>query len=174
MLLAAAARPDSVEGRALADVITLSNDFAFQLALAEAIQARDQIIAWLARTGGVAGAMAELSRSLAIGTDDTVESVERELYEAALLSPSEWSDLIAALAQGAKTDREQATRLQTLRATTGADRFAALLSVFCIADGSARASIVTKSVRDRHPALCRRFQDRADTGLRPLGSVAAL
>ena len=91
MLLAAAARPDSVEGRALADVITLSNDFAFQLALAEAIQARDQIIAWLARTGGVAGAMAELSRSLAIGTDDTVESVERELYEAALLPPSEWS-----------------------------------------------------------------------------------
>ncbi len=159
VLLAAAARPDSVEGRALATVITLTNDFAFQLALAEAIQARDQITAWLARTDGVAGAMTELSRSLAIAPDDSIESVERDLYETALLSSSEWSDLIAILAQGAKTDREQATRLQTLRTATGAERFAALLSVFCTADGSARASIVTKSIRDRHAALCRRFQD---------------
>ena len=47
--------------------------------------------------------------------DDTIESVERELFDASLISPAEWPALIAILAQGSKTDREQADRLRAMR-----------------------------------------------------------
>jgi ATP-dependent helicase/nuclease subunit A len=159
VLLGAAAKPDSSEGRALAAVIPLTNDFAFQLALAEAIRERDRVTAWLAQAGGIAGAMAELSRSLGIAADETIDSVARELCDGSLIGLSEWPALIAALAQGSKTDGEQAQRLQTMLAATGGDRVTAALSVFCTADGFARASLATKRVRDRHPELCARFAD---------------
>ncbi len=81
VLLAASAKPDSAEGRALATIITLASDFAFQLALAEAIQDREKVMAWLDRAGGIDGAMAELSQSLGIDADETIESVERELFD---------------------------------------------------------------------------------------------
>jgi ATP-dependent helicase/nuclease subunit A len=159
VLLRAAAQPDSPEGRALATIIPLTNDFAFQLALAEAIRERDKVTAWLEQTGGIAGAMAELSRSLGLAADETIESVERELFEASLIEAPDWPALIDALAQGSKTDGEQSQRLQTMRVSTGAERFAALLAVFCTADGAPKSSIVTKRVRDRHPALCARFAE---------------
>jgi ATP-dependent helicase/nuclease subunit A len=157
VLLAAAAKPDSPEGRALATVIALASDFGFQLALAEAIQERDHITEWLTRAGGIDGAMAELSRALAIEPADTIESVERALFEEAHILAAEWPALIAILSKGTKTDRDQSERLTTMRTTAGEERFAALLSVFCTAEGAARASIVTKSVRDRSPELCARF-----------------
>ena len=157
VLLAASAKPDSAEGRALATIITLASDFAFQLALAEAIQDREKVMGWLDRAGGIDGAMAELSQSLGINADETVESVERELFDASLVAAAEWPALIAILAKGAKTDRDQAERLTAMRMTTGPDRFAALLSVFCTAEGHAKASIATKSLRDRNPDLCGRF-----------------
>jgi ATP-dependent helicase/nuclease subunit A len=157
VLLAAAAKPDSVEGRALATIITLTSDFAFQLALAEAIAERERVTTWLAHAGGIDGAMAELSRALGIKADDTIESIERALFEQSLIAPVEWPALIAILSKGTKTDREQADRLTVLRTTTGGERFAALLSVFCTAEGNAKASIATRSVRDRSPDLCARF-----------------
>ena len=79
VLLAAAANPDSAEGRALATIITLASDFAFQLALAEAIQERDTVTGWLDRAGGIDGAMAELSQALGIdaGRDDRERRARR-------------------------------------------------------------------------------------------------
>ena len=47
VLLAAAARPDGAGGRALADIITLTSDFAFQLGLAEAIGKHREITEWI-------------------------------------------------------------------------------------------------------------------------------
>ncbi len=157
VLLAAAARPDGAGGRALADIITLTSDFAFQLGLAEAIGKHREITEWINSANGIEGAMAELSQALGIGVEETTESIERELFNSPLISPSEWTTLISVLAQGSKTDREQAARLEIVRTASGADRFDALLATFCIADGSAKASIVTKSIRDRHAALCSRF-----------------
>jgi ATP-dependent helicase/nuclease subunit A len=48
-------------------------------------------------------------------------------------------------------------RLTAMRTATGAERFTALLSVFCTAEGTAKANIVTKRLRDKHPGLCTRF-----------------
>ena len=47
VLLAAAAKPDSAGGRALADIIPLVSDFAFQAGLAEAIREHAEVTAWL-------------------------------------------------------------------------------------------------------------------------------
>ncbi len=46
-----------------------------------------------------------------------------------------------------------------MRTVTGPERFAALLAVFCTASGGAKANIATKSIRDRHPGLCKCFAD---------------
>ena len=78
---------------------------------------------WLDRAGGIDGAMAELSQSLGIDADETIESVERELFDASLISAAEWPALIAILAKGAKTDRDQADRLTAMRTATGPDRY---------------------------------------------------
>jgi ATP-dependent helicase/nuclease subunit A len=156
-LLAAAARPDSDQGRALATIITLASDFAFQLALAETIQERYKVTEWLERAGGIDGAMAELSQTLGIAAEDTIESVERDLYDSPLIALSEWPALISILEQGSQTDREQATDLKAMRTAAGEERLVALLSVFCTAAGTPKASIVTRRIRDNHPDLCSRF-----------------
>ena len=157
VLLAAAARPDSAEGKALATIITLASDFSFQLALAEAIQERERVTEWLDRAGGIDGAMAELSQALGIDAGDSIERVERDLFDRALISPAEWPALIAALAQGSSNDVEQARRLEAMHTAAGSERYAALLAVFCTGEGTPRSNMVTRRVRDRHPDLCRRF-----------------
>jgi ATP-dependent helicase/nuclease subunit A len=154
VLLAAAAKPDSPTGRALATVIPLVSDWSFQLALPEAIREHRRVTDWLDHAGSVENAMAELSHALGIRPEDTIENVERELFDA---SPVDWPALVVILKQGTKTDREQAAQLEIMRAAAGADRFAALLSVFCTKDGAARANIVTKGLRDKYPELCQRF-----------------
>ncbi len=162
VLLAAAAQPDSPEGRALTSIIALTDDFAFQLALTEAIHQRDAIAAWVAEAGTVDAALAELSRALGIAPDDSLERVKSELFDNALLTPTERRALIAILAQGSKTDREQAERLTRLQSTADTERQAVLLSIFCTAAGTPKASIVTKGLRDSHPVLCRRFLDEQE------------
>jgi ATP-dependent helicase/nuclease subunit A len=157
VLLAAAAEPDSAAGRALASIITLASDFSFQQALPEAIREHRRVMDWVDQPGGVERAMEELSQSLGIEPDDTIEKVEHDLIETSHLAPSEWSALIAILEQGSSADQQQAEKLTRARATNGTERIAALLATFCIGDGSARASIVTKRTRDAHPALCQCF-----------------
>ena len=114
------------------------------------------------RAGGIDGAMAELSRALGIDPADTIESVEHELFDESLIAAAEWPALIAAMAQGSSNDVAQARRLETMRAANGPDRYAAHLPVFCTGDGTARANIVTKRIRDRHPELCRRFVEEQE------------
>jgi ATP-dependent helicase/nuclease subunit A len=157
ILLAASARPDSPEGRALATIITLTSDFAFQIALTEAIQQRDKIAEWLEHSGGIDAALAQLSQSLGIAADDSNQRIDRVLFDESLIPQSERPALIAILAQGSKTDREQAERLERLHTTADAERLAALLAVFCTADGTPKVSIVTKRLRDAHPVLCGYF-----------------
>jgi ATP-dependent helicase/nuclease subunit A len=157
VLLDAAAKPDSAGGRALAAIITLASDWSFQLAIPEAIRAHRRVTDWLDRAGSIENAMAELSQALGIRPDETIESVERDLYESPFISAAEWPALIAILLKSLKTDREQAARLEIMRTATGTDRFAALLTVFCTGEGAARANVVTKGLRDKHPDLCNRF-----------------
>jgi ATP-dependent helicase/nuclease subunit A len=159
VLLAAAAEPGSPTGRALGQIITLASDFSFQQALLEAIHEHRRVMDWIDRPGGIERAMVELSQSLGIEPDDTIEKVGHELFEASHLTRSEWSALIAVLARGSSADQQQAEKLARAHAANAADRFAALFAVFCTGEGNARANIVTKRSRDADPGLCQRFVD---------------
>jgi ATP-dependent helicase/nuclease subunit A len=159
VLLAAAADPRSATGQALSTIITLASDFAFQQALPETIREQRRITDWLDHTRGIDGAMADLSQALGIGAEETVESVDRELFERPLIPVADWPALISILRQGSTTDVDQADRLERARDASGLDRLAALTSVFCTADGTAKANIATKRIRDRHPDLCQQLAD---------------
>ncbi|MCC6890912.1 MAG: double-strand break repair helicase AddA [Hyphomicrobiales bacterium] len=163
VLLAAAAHPDSDEGRALQTVITLTSDFDFQLALAEVIHKRDRLQVWLARHQGIERAMADLSDALGIAADYSLAHADQELLADSVLSPAQWSRLIEALERSPRSsDNEQAQRLQPLRTATAADRLDILKSVFCTKAGEPKRDIATKCIRDDHPQLCTLFREEQD------------
>src|SRR5476651_2620520 len=63
VLLEACADPDGALGRALATAIVVAADQTFKDVVSDAIADRDAINAWIARTGSVDAAIAELSAS---------------------------------------------------------------------------------------------------------------
>src|SRR3954469_22182757 len=80
VLLKAAGAAESGIGKALAAIIPLCSDFAFQNALNEAIRKRGKITQWL-QAGGVDAAMAQLSLALGIRPDATLEQVEAAIVD---------------------------------------------------------------------------------------------
>src|SRR4029079_13926197 len=93
-------------------------------------------------------AAAELSRTLGIAADDTLESVEAEFFAGSLIPETEWSAIAAALMRGNKTDCEQAQRFTALIGLTGANRIELYLEIFCTDEGNPRKSIVTRAIKD--------------------------
>ena len=86
VLLEAAAKPDSDLGRALATAITVSADQTFAEAIDEAIAKHDELEAWIAHAGGVAAAIAGLSRALGVTPDDTSETIAQEFFSGSLIA----------------------------------------------------------------------------------------
>jgi ATP-dependent helicase/nuclease subunit A len=169
VLLEGAAAPEGPLGRALGTAMTAGADQTFRDLVREAIGRRDEIVAWLMRTGGVDEAIAALSGTLGIAPRDTIDSVEAEFFAGSLIAPSEWGAIAAALGQGSKSDCEQGRRFATLAALSGAERVEAYLDIFCTEQGTPRQTIATRSIKDAalterlcaerarvHAILCRR------------------
>ena len=157
VLLQASAEPDSALGRALATAITASADQTFSEMIVEAIGKRDEISAWIARAGNVQAAITELSRALGIDPYDTSEIIAAEFFEKPLITPGEYPAVIAALEQGSDGDKRHAARFDSLRLLEDNDRTRAYQSIFCTAELEPRKNIVTKAIRDKHPALFQRL-----------------
>ena len=86
------------------------------------------------------------------------------------------SDLAAALAEGQKTDIEQGRRFAVLPTLSEADRIAAYIEIFCTKELLPRKSIVTKAIREDHPALHQRLvaeQQRVGALLTRRNAIAA-
>ncbi len=157
VLLEAAAKPDSDLGRALATAITVAADQTFAEAIDEAIAKHDELEAWIAHAGGVAAAIAELSRALGVRPDETTDAIAEEFFSASLIAPSEYPAVIAALEQGLKGDKEHAARFDSLRLLDGVERVRAYQSIFCTAELEPRKNIISKGIRDRNPSLFQRL-----------------
>jgi ATP-dependent helicase/nuclease subunit A len=157
VLLEAAAKPDSDLGRALGVAITVAADQTFAEAIDEAIAKHDELEAWIAHAGGVAGAIAELSRALGVRPDETSDAIAEEFFSASSIAPSEYPAIVAALEQGLKGDKEHAARFDSLRLLDGAERVRAYQSIFCTAELEPRKNIVSKGIRDRNPPLFQRL-----------------
>ena len=157
VLLEGAAAPDSAVGRALARAITFAADQTFKDLVYEAIRERHKVRAWLDAAGSIEAAMAELSATLGIAADDSVEAIEAEIFDGALIAASEWPAVAAALAQGLKTDQEHSERFRRIAASPNG-RLDHYLAVFCTIDLKPRKSVATKKIQQNHPGLFARLE----------------
>jgi ATP-dependent helicase/nuclease subunit A len=147
-LLEGAADPDSALGRALGIAMTAGADQTFRDVVREAIGRRDVFIRWRMLAGSVGAAIDGLAHTLGIAPNDTLESIEADFFAGALIDPSQWPAIAATLAQGNKTDCEQAQRFIALTMLSGANRIEPYLEIFCTDEGKPRKFIVTKAIKD--------------------------
>src|SRR5712691_2866014 len=111
VLLDAALDPNAPLGRALATAIAIAADRTFKEVVAEAIRKRDSVRAWIDRGGSIEQAVAVLCGTLGVAGDDTIERIEQEMTEGGLLPSAGWGAAARTLAQGSKSDQDQAQRL---------------------------------------------------------------
>jgi ATP-dependent helicase/nuclease subunit A len=156
VLLEAARQPESVAGCALATIIPLVSDFAFETALNEAIRERGMIITWLSQAGGLDVARVQLSATLGIAPSDTPESVENEIIKGPHLPNSQWASVASICAQSSKADQDQSARLTEAGASLGSTRIEAYRSVF-LTDKGPRKSLLTTGLAKIQPDLARRL-----------------
>jgi ATP-dependent helicase/nuclease subunit A len=157
VMLEGAANPGSALGAALQTAITAAADQTLRDVIRLAVGKRDAISGWINRAGSLDGAVAELSQTLGISPDETLENVEAEFFSATLIPHGEWEDVAALLDQGQKNDKEQARRFQNMRKAVGRQQLDLLLSIHCTKDHSPRSVIVTKAIQKIHPALAERL-----------------
>ena len=148
VLLEGAATPDSPLSRALNIAMTAAADQTFRDVVREAIGMRDAIGQWVDKAGGVGNAIANLSKTLGVDLSDQIESVEAEMLAGSLIGPAEWPAVAEALAQGSKSDCEQADRFASLATLGGSDRLDTYLDIFCTNTLAPRKSIATKAITD--------------------------
>ncbi len=144
VLLEGADAPDSALGRALAAAMVAAADQTFRDVVREAIGERDMLMT----AGDLAAALAKLSQALGVTPSDSIAKIEAEYFSASLIAAAEWPALAQTLAQGNKSDVEQARRFEALTALPDIERIATYLQIFCTGEGTPRKSIVTKAIKD--------------------------
>jgi ATP-dependent helicase/nuclease subunit A len=144
VLLEGADAPDSALGRALAAAMVAAADQTFRDVVREAIGERDMLMT----AGDLAAALAKLSQALGVTPSDSIAKIEAAYFSASLIAAAEWPALAQTLAQGNKSDVEQARRFEALTASPDIERIATYLQIFCTGEGTPRKSIVTKAIKD--------------------------
>jgi ATP-dependent helicase/nuclease subunit A len=144
VLLEGADAPDGRLGRALAAAMVAAADQTFRDVVREAIAKRGTIMT----AGDRDTALANLSNSLGVDPSDDAAKIEAEYFTGSLIAAAEWPALANTLAQGNKTDIDQARRFAGLKALPDAERVASYLQIFCTGEGTPRKSIVTKAIKD--------------------------
>src|SRR5258706_309630 len=130
LLLDGALAPEGALGQALATAITAASDQTFKDVVGEAIRKRDAVRAWIDHGGSIAAAIDALCGTLGVAANDTIERVESEMTEGPLFPASQWPAAAKVLAQGGKSDQEQARRLLAASAASGSERAALYLQGF--------------------------------------------
>jgi len=174
VLLDGAAAPDSALARALTIAMTAAADQTFRDVVREAIGNRDAIMQWVMHAGGVDAAIAKLSEKLAVDPADSLEKIEADYFAGTIVAPEEWPALAKILAQGGKSDGEQADRFARLATLSGAEQVDTYLDIFLTSGArTPRKSIVSKAIADK--ALVERLgaeQDRVCALLERYRAVA--
>ncbi|MGE3145038.1 MAG: double-strand break repair helicase AddA [Pseudorhodoplanes sp.] len=163
VLLQGATDPDGAVAKALGIAMLNAADQTFRDLIREAIGRRDEIGQWIARTGSVDGAIAQLSAVLGIDPQESIERHQSRLLDEAPIAAAEWPAIAEILAAGSSSDRAQGSRFLAAHAGAGAERLDAYLSIYCTKDMKRRASLVTKAIQTAHPDLHARLiaeQDR--------------
>jgi ATP-dependent helicase/nuclease subunit A len=163
ILLEASAAPDGALGRALATAIVVAADTTFKEVIGDAIKARDAIQAWIARAGGIDAAIAQLSQTLGVRTDENESDVDTAIFQDSLIAKTEWAADAATLAHGSTTDKEQSARFQALATLSGAELLDTYLGIFCTKSrDKTKDRIATGAIEKADPALCQRLNEERD------------
>ena len=126
--------------------------------LREAIRKRDMVTKWIAHAGSVDAAVSELCEIFRISVDETVEQVDAETVNGALIPLAQWLTIASELDRGSKTDKEHAARLRAAAAASGEERANIYRGVFLTDKLEPRARVVTAKMGD----LARLFTDERD------------
>jgi len=157
VLLEAAAEPDGALGRALAAAIVAGADVTLKEVIGDAIRKRDTLDEWLARAGSIETAMVELSQSLGVDPDDSIEQIEQEYFSASLIAEAEWPALMEMLGSGSANDNRHVDALAAAQFATGRERVENYLMLFCTAKREPRENILTKTLAKRFPEWAERL-----------------
>jgi ATP-dependent helicase/nuclease subunit A len=157
VLLDAAKQPGTPLAGALATAIASAADTTFRDVVRELMARRDEVLRWIARAGGVAKAIDELSRALGVDPKESLDSVEHELVEGTGLPSSEWAAVAKVCEEGSTTDRKQGELLRVAFAASGQARVTAYLSIFLNKDFDPRKNVITVALGRKYPALAERL-----------------
>src|SRR5947209_15818251 len=157
VLLDAALAPEGVLGQALATAIAAASDQTFKDVVGEAIRKRDAVRAWIDHRGSIEAAIASLCAALGVSADDTIERIESEMTEGPLFPASQWAAAAEVLAQGGKSDREQARRLVAALRTSGSERAAVYRQFFLTGKLEPRQQLITRAIEADNPRLAERL-----------------
>ena len=164
VLLEGATEPESRLGKALDVAITSAADVTFKEVIAETIGKRDLITEWTKRAGGVAQAIDELTHTFGLAPGDTLQAIENECFSGSIIPQSEWQALMKFFSTSEKSaDRELASVLNAVRATTGRERFEKYLQLFCTTKLERRKNVLTSNFGKANPGWNARLiaeQDR--------------
>jgi ATP-dependent helicase/nuclease subunit A len=153
VLLDAALAPDGVLGQALAIAIAAASDQTFKDVVGEAIRKRDAVRAWIDHGGSIEWAIDALCNTLGVAANDTIEQVETEMTEGPLFPSPQWPAAAELLAQGGRSDQEQARRLRAASAASGSQRAAYYVQLFLTGKLEPRQQLFTRSIEICHPQL---------------------
>ena len=157
VLLDAALAPEGVPGQALATAIAAASDQTFKDVVGEAIRKRDAVRAWIDHGGSIEAAIDALCGTLGVAANDTIEQVESEMTEGPLFPASQWPAAAKVLAEGGKSDQEQARRLLAASAASGSERAARYRQVFVTGKLEPRQQLLTRSIEICNPQLAERL-----------------
>jgi ATP-dependent helicase/nuclease subunit A len=157
VLLDAALAPEGVLGQALATAIAAASDQTFKDVVGEAIRKRDAVRAWIDHGGSIEAAIEALCGTLGVAANDTIERIESEMTEGPLFPASQWRAAAKVLAQGGKSDQEQARRLLDASAASGSERATIYRQVFLTGKLEPRQQLLTRSMEVCHPQLAERL-----------------
>jgi ATP-dependent helicase/nuclease subunit A len=157
VLLEAAGKPDGALGRALTAAIAVAADRTLRDMLDEAIGERDKLTAWIEHAGGIEAAVAQLSTTLGIAPDDTLDRIDAEMINGSHLPMADWAAAAEQCDEGSSNDRDQCARLKEAITEAGEARIEAYLSIFFTGTGEPRKNIITAPLAKKYPDLARRL-----------------
>lgn len=167
VLLDAAAARKGVLGCALATALAAAADTRLRELLREAVSKRDALTAWIEKAGGLAAALAQLSRTLGVASDETRTDIEAEIADGPIFPPSGWASVAELCDTGSSNDKKQAKRLTQAAQTTGAERVDIYFRVFLTDEFESRDAIITQK-------LAKKNQEVAEMLLQERNRVAEL
>jgi ATP-dependent helicase/nuclease subunit A len=163
ILLQAAESPDTPLGRALAQAVLAAADLTFQDMVREAIRERDTLTRWVDEAGGVPQAMAQLSRTLGVGPDESTTDIDAAIFSDSLIAKSEWAAVAATMIGGSKSDKEQGARFHALATLNGTKHLETYLDIFCTQKREkTKERIATGAIEKTDPDLCQRLNRERD------------